>query len=416
MPELATPTRYNIPVLQQNFQPAQVGPLAVDTRGLAKAKVWGSIAESISQLPQLILQGYNAARIKKKSDFDMQQEQLAAQQKVQRDALVNSKLAEASIPSAVAVDSTANQALGIAGGTIGGEAAGKPALSDFTVSPTGVTYNPEDPALRKAKAEYYSSRGLADFGKNEGLTFASAQAARDAGYEPEGGDLHKDGTITVKKFKPSGIDAKGRAKITDAQKTKLDSAAQLAASIDDLMGDYDKMAEQNMAGPVLGNVEKLKQRFGMGSEEGSRIQAEMNTSLFRIARMLNGAGVLTDKDIARAEGVAPTITMNRPQFKGQLDAVKGVIKDGLETWLQTNAGQATEEQVALAHKAIGSLGGKAAASATTSSADEKPAAKSDAPKVDPNGMVKMKKPDGTPIRVPATKVEEAKKLGAVLAE
>jgi hypothetical protein len=123
--------------------------------------------------------------------------------------------------------------------------------------------------------------------------------------------------------------------------------------------------------------------------------------------MLNGAGVLTDRDIARAESVAPTITMARPQFKGQLEAVKHTIRGALETWLQTNAGQATDEQIALAKQAITSLQG-------TSSKESAPATKETSPSSSPTGMVRMQKPDGSFIRVPADKVEEAKKLGATI--
>lgn len=196
----------------------------------------------------------------------------------------------------------------------------------------------------------------------QGLKFKNPEAARLAGYDPEAATVNPDGTITVTKFKSSGTDAKGRAKLNQAQETALTSASALSKSIDGLMERYDMLDKDGMAGPINGRIEKAKQGLGLGSEEGSKVQAEMNTALFRIARMLNGAGVLTDRDIARAEGVAPTITMTRGQFKGQLDAVKGVIKDGLETWIQNNAGKASDEQAALAKEAIASLTGQASPS------------------------------------------------------
>lgn len=434
MPELASPVRYNLPVLQQEFRAPPIVPLQADTRGLAKAAMWSTIAKAIQSLPETLLaiRGQNQAQ--KRSDAELalrnqqaQQQQAEFQQRQaeyrsrqERQALVDAKYQEAVTPSAVAVESPTNKALGIPGGTAGGVSVGKPLLSDFTVTGSGTTYNSEDPAVNKAKTAYYESQALANFDKkNTGVTYPSIQAAKDAGVDPEGGKLHDDGTITIEKYKPGGLDAKGRAKITDSQKANLASAANLAKSMDGLMEDYDKMSEAKMAGPILGNFEKAKQKFGYGSEEGSRIASEMNTSLFRIARMLNGAGVLTDADIRRAENTAPTLTMDRPQFKGKLEAVKNTIKEGLETWLQTNAGQATNEQVELAKTAITSLGGKVAATATTAGDHTTPDSKTETPAVpsaDPNGMVRMIKPDGTPIRVPASKVEDAKKLGAKLAQ
>lgn len=203
----------------------------------------------------------------------------------------------------------------------------------------------------------------------EGMVFATGKAASDAGYDPTDAEVLPDGTIRVTKFKPSGTDAKGKSKITDAQKSALAGASVLSKSIDGMMDEYDALEKRGMTGPIHGRIEEGKQKLGMGSEEGSKVQSQMQTSLFKIARMLNGAGVLTDSDIKRAEAVAPTLKMGRSQFKGQLEAVKGTVKDGLETWLQTNAGQATDEQVALAKQAINSLSEKpseAAGPATSS--------------------------------------------------
>ncbi len=207
--------------------------------------------------------------------------------------------------------------------------------------------------------------------KEEGVKFPSAEAAALAGYDPTGAKVNPDGSVTVTTFKASGTDAKGRAKITDNQKNALGSAAVLSKSIDGLMEKYDELSKEGKVGPVSGRIEQGKQAIGMGSEEGAKIQAEMNISLFKIARMLNGAGVLTDKDINRATAVAPTMTMGRGQFKGQLEAVKGTIRDGLETWLSTNAGQATDEQIALAKKAISSLDGSESKTATSPATEVK---------------------------------------------
>lgn len=238
----------------------------------------------------------------------------------------------------------------------------------------------------------------------EGMAFASPEAARLAGFDPTGATVLPDGTIRVTSFKPSGTDAKGKAKITDNQKNALGSAAVLAKTIDDSLAQYDTLAKEGKTGPVSGTIEGVKQRFNMGDEEFSRENAKIQTSLFKIARMLNGAGVLTEKDVSRAEAVAPTLKMSRGQFKGQLDAVKSTIKDALETWMQTNAGQATDEQIELAKTAIASLtGGTPAAAAATAPVPAIPSAR-----------VKMRAPDGTEQWVKPEAVEKYKARGATI--
>lgn len=244
-----------------------------------------------------------------------------------------------------------------------------PKTGAFIYAPT-----PKDVTAIFPTGDKVQLEGWKEGDQEKGRIFDTPEAAIAEGLDPTDAEVLPDGKIRVSKFKQVGTDIKGRGKITDSTKSKLESAAMLASSIDGLMEDYDALDKQNKAGPIMGRVEQGKQAIGMGGEESSKISAQMNTSLFKIARMLNGAGVLTDKDIKRAEDVAPTITMGRSQFKGQLDAVKGVIADSLSTWLQTNAGSATEEQVAMANKAIESLGGKAPAMPTTTPGSAAPAA------------------------------------------
>ncbi len=86
--------------------------------------------------------------------------------------------------------------------------------------------------------------------------------------------------------------------------------------------------------------------------------------------------MLTDKDIKRAEAVAPTLNETPESFKAKIKAVRNTIKEGIETWKSTNAGAATPSQIEAADEALAQLGGKAPGSSkpATESTAAKPAA------------------------------------------
>ena len=137
----------DLPVMRQEF--AAPPELAYDTSGasraLANAKLWESLATVIAGTPEKITNAYEEGR-----------------------RMGNRRKVEADFEKAKA-------------GTT-------PALSDFSVSDGNVSYRPEDPIMRDARAAYYMNRG----------TTTGSDALKDASlYEREAAALSSQGFKNV---------------------------------------------------------------------------------------------------------------------------------------------------------------------------------------------------------------------------
>ena len=189
-----------------------------------------------------------------------------------------------------------------------------------------------------------------------GMTFPNAEAAKTAGLDPEGATVNPDGTITIEKYKPGGTDDKGRGKITDAQKNKLVSATDLAQEMEGIEGTHKRLYADNKAGPIAGRWQSFWAGTGHGDADFVEANGTIKVANFKIARLLNGPGVLTDKDIQRAQEVAPTLNETPESFAAKMRAVRKSLTASIHGWLAVNAGQATPEQEAAANKALEALG------------------------------------------------------------
>lgn len=163
--------------------------------------------------------------------------------------------------------------------------------------------------------------------------------------------------------------------MTDAQKRALQSAANLTIDMKDLEARQKSLFDQNKAGPFMGRIQDYKAQAGYGDADFVEANGDIKVANFRIARLLNGPGVLTDKDIARAQQVAPTLTETPTSFRAKMKAVRKSLRTDIENWKLLNEGQATVTQIALADKALEALsaeeaaaGGKPAAAAPASPA------------------------------------------------
>lgn len=199
-----------------------------------------------------------------------------------------------------------------------------------------------------------------DAAKDEGRTFASIDEAKAAaekeGFDLTGAKLGRDGSVHVQNYKPAGTDIKGRGKITDTQKSKITSDVILATSASEIQGLYDDLYSKGKAGMNTGGGwQAFKKYIRKGDEDYVAADGIIKVDQFKIARMLNGPGVLTESDLKRAQAVAPSLLDDPAQFRGKMRAVKSSLASSLESNMSANAGQLTEEQIVMMEAAIKSL-------------------------------------------------------------
>lgn len=205
-------------------------------------------------------------------------------------------------------------------------------------------------------------------------------------------------------------------KLTDSQKQALGAAAKAAGQLNGIMTRYDELEKAGKVGPVAGRIQSGKEAIGVGDKDFATFNSLVQGNLFNMARALQGAGVLTEKDIQRMEKVAPSGNMSRDQFEGKLDAVKLLMLQQAENWKLMNAGAMDESQGKLVDGIISQLGGDPANSANNPASGDAPAGKESAkPAKVPAGMVLMEDPATKERRyVNPGDVEKAKKAGAVV--
>lgn len=172
----------------------------------------------------------------------------------------------------------------------------------------------------------------------------------------------KDGKLVVDEFTPKDVDEKGKIKLTDSTRKELASAQNLMADLDGLEATQERLYSEDKAGPVAGRIEQLKAKMGFGDAGYVGAAGQIDVGQFKIARLLNGPGVLTDKDITRAQSVAPTLNETPASFKAKMANVRRMLKESVQTWLTINGTGATPDQKALAEGAIKALGGASEAS------------------------------------------------------
>jgi hypothetical protein len=411
MAELANPVGYKLPVITQHFEAPRVTPLVPDQRGAAKAALWGSIAKAISDLPKTLIDSYKAGqeiRIATAKEKDRVKDEQA---KRDREAALQAKMQEALIPSATAVDSPRNQALGVEPEMQGGEGFGKPALSDFSVGPAGTTYKPADPKedeLKQAEINYYNQRAaLSKLGKtNVGITFPSVEAATAAGYDPTGGKLHPDGSITVEQFKTR--EDKGKRLTEGEQKTTTYITRATAANdnLGEILKTYDPTQGKGAAETFANNKVPALANFFVSSDQQKMKQA---ADEFATAILRKDTGAAISK--AEREEVYKTYIPQPGDQPGVLEA-KQVARQRAIDALKQSLPQADQTKIAHALPPVlpGAALPAAAAPAATSTSPTTKATTS------ASGQVRVKSPGGKTGFIPATQLDAALQKGYTLIE
>lgn len=129
--------------------------------------------------------------------------------------------------------------------------------------------------------------------------------------------------------------AKGTAggKLSADESKGLVAAASQGGALQRMVQQYDDLAKEGKAGIVGGTKERGKQLIGMGGEDFSKANAEIQGNLFGLARALQGGGVLTEQDLIRMQDLVQPINVERPQFVGSLKGVGQVMIDKIDGFL-----------------------------------------------------------------------------------
>ncbi len=191
--------------------------------------------------------------------------------------------------------------------------------------------------------------------KTEGVVFNTPKEAIDQGFDPTDAEVLPDGRLRITKFKASGMDIKGRSKITDTMRKELGSAANLVMDMAGLEDAHKQLYSEGKAGPIMGRYNEALANFGMGAGDFVETNGTLKVSNFRIARLLNGPGVLTDKDIERAQSLAPTLKETPESFAAKMRSVRKSLKTDISNWKLKNAETATPGLMQLADEALGAL-------------------------------------------------------------
>lgn len=167
-------------------------------------------------------------------------------------------------------------------------------------------------------------------------------------------------TLEQKQEALRGTDIRGRTKLTDNQKNSLQAAAKATGLLTAIEKDFSNLEKQGLVGvlsPKRGVEKFIKKPFGKAGYDFTNFNAKVKSNLFTLARSLQGAGVLTEKDIERMEQLSPTGDMERPQFMGNLDAVKDVMIGQLKTWKAVNLSALSEGQIEMVDEVMATLTG-----------------------------------------------------------
>lgn len=125
----------------------------------------------------------------------------------------------------------------------------------------------------------------------------------------------------------------GGAKLSADESKGLVAAASQGGALQRMVEQYDALAKEGKAGIVGGTKERGKQLIGMGGEDFSKANAEIQGNLFGLARALQGGGVLTEQDLIRMQDLVQPINVERPQFVGSLKGVGQVMIDKIDGFL-----------------------------------------------------------------------------------
>lgn len=122
-------------------------------------------------------------------------------------------------------------------------------------------------------------------------------------------------------------------KLTQAERNDLGGGLEIASFLETLVPEYDKQNKGPLGGnvgPINAQLSKLGAATGIGADQDfTKFRSGIQNNTMKLARILNGPGVLTEQDVARAEAIAASINQPRETFVGNVRAQAQTAYDGL---------------------------------------------------------------------------------------
>lgn len=123
----------------------------------------------------------------------------------------------------------------------------------------------------------------------------------------------------------------GSKPLSEAERNNLISLSGQKSILGDALADYDRLNRATLTspggrvGPIAGRIESIKSALGFGDKEFKTFTGRLRANLFQSAKVLQGAGVLTDNDIIRMEEISPAGSETRDSFIGGIDGMRQIM-------------------------------------------------------------------------------------------
>lgn len=133
------------------------------------------------------------------------------------------------------------------------------------------------------------------------------------------------------------------AKLSEDEKKMLLAGVSQSKIIPGMVEEFKTLQKQGLAGPIAGKYQAGKAALGYGGTAFTQAQSKVKGNLFKLARALQGGGVLTEQDITRMEAIAPPLDVNEDQFIGGMRGVAELMNDNLRSFLELNGSRLDQE-------------------------------------------------------------------------
>lgn len=155
----------------------------------------------------------------------------------------------------------------------------------------------------------------------------------------------------------AGATGKNKPLVESERKELLNAAASIS-NLKNALSDYDKLNEAHLSsfnplkgfgltgkvGPIAGRASAVGSFFGVGDKDFEKFNTKTQANIFGTAKSLQGAGVLTDKDLERIEKLAGTGSNSRDSYIGKLEGMREVILSKLEPFKQLNYQRLSDDE------------------------------------------------------------------------
>lgn len=148
-----------------------------------------------------------------------------------------------------------------------------------------------------------------------------------------------------------------------AERNSLLASVSSVGSIRQAMKEYNRLNAIGVVGGVVGPVART--RIGVAAtvlpglfqvpRELAAFETVLKGNLFSYARALQGAGVLTEKDIERMEEITPTTRDDVLPFAGKLEGMRQIMYNKASTFFALNKARLAPDEIQILNRVIQDL-------------------------------------------------------------